>query len=88
MAWTLAKTVEQNTTHVTKNPEFYVYMAVFGAFFAGFDLRGLILMVRKHSATAFDYSACPSLLLLALLYSYFLVRAIRRSRNGPPPSIG
>lgn len=88
MAWTLAKTVDQCTTNVTKNPEFYVYMAVFWAFFAGFDLRDIILMVRKHSATALDYSTCPLLLLSALLCSYFLVRAIRRSGNGPPPSIG
>ncbi len=87
MAWNLARTVEHGTTNVTNAPKFYAYFALFGAFLAGFELRDLILMVRKHSATALDYSACPLLLLPALLYTSFLVRAIRRSRSLPRQSL-
>jgi len=68
MAWTWAKrTIEQNITGVMKAPQLYAYGSILWAFFAGFELREVILSVRNHSADTFEYLTCPLLLLVALL---------------------
>jgi hypothetical protein len=84
MAWTWAKrTIEQNITGVMKAPQLYAYGSILWAFFAGFELREVILSVRNHSADTFEYLTCPLLLLVALLWTYFVVRAMQRFQTNP-----
>jgi len=84
MAWTWAKRAfEQNITGVMKAPQLYAYGSIFWAFLAGFYLSDVIKGVRNHSATAFDYLNCPLYLLVALLLTYFVVRAIQRFQPNP-----
>jgi hypothetical protein len=79
MAWTWAKrAIEKNISSVVKAPQLYAYGSVFWAFLAGFWLRDVIWRSRNHSATAFDYLNGPLLLLIALLWTYCIAKALKR----------
>lgn len=84
MAWIWAKrTLENNISGVMKTPQLYAYGSVFWAFLAGFWLRDAIWRGRNHSATAFDYLYGPLVLLVALFWTYFVVRALQRFQPNP-----
>lgn len=84
MAWTWAKrALEKNISGVVKNPQLYAYGSVFWAFLAGFWFRDAIWRGRNHSATAFDYLNGPLLLLIALHWTYCIVKALKRLQPNP-----
>jgi hypothetical protein len=84
MAWTWAKrAIEKNISSVVKAPQLYAYGSVFWAFLAGFWLRDAIWRGRNHSATLFDYLNGPLLLLIALLWTYCIVRTLKRFQPNP-----
>ncbi len=86
MAWTWAKRAfERNITSVVKVPQLYAYGSVFWAFLAGLLLRDAIWRGRNHTATALDYLNGPLFLLVALVWTYFVVRVLQRFQ--PNPSI-
>jgi hypothetical protein len=61
----------------------YAFGSVFWALFAGLKLGDLLYGVRTHkAANPLDYFLCPAYLLLALLWSYLLVRTIRQLKEG------
>lgn len=79
MAWTWAKRgFDQTITGIMKAPQLYAYGSIFCAFIAGFDLRDVIGRARNHTAEPFDFLTCVLLLLLALLWTYCVVKAIQR----------
>jgi hypothetical protein len=79
MAWAWSKRgFEQTIIGIIKAPHLFAYGSIFWAFFAGFELRDLILRARNHSADAFDYLNGPLFLLVALLWTYAVVKAIQR----------
>jgi hypothetical protein len=87
MAWTWARRgFEQTISGIMKAPHFFAYGSLFWAFFAGFELRDVIWRARNHSAGALDYLTAPLFLLVALLWTYTVVRAIQRFRNSRIPS--
>jgi hypothetical protein len=81
MVWTWAKYADRYTTGVTKNPSLFAFGSMFFAFEAGTRLKGL-----KQSADVLAYSSFLGFLLVALLLSYFLARAIRQLRNSDDQS--
>src|SRR5215467_9916480 len=79
MPWTFARRgFEQTINGIMKAPHFFAYGSLFWAFFAGFELRDVIWRARNHSANTLDYLICPLFLLVALLWTYCVVRAIQR----------
>ena len=83
LAWA-KRGFDQTITGIMKAPQLYAYGSIFLAFIAGFDLRSVVLRTRNHSAEAFDYLTCPLLLLVALLWTYCVVRAIQRFQKPSP----
>jgi hypothetical protein len=84
MAWTWAKrTIEKNISNVVKAPQQFAYGSVFWAFLAGYLLKDAMWRGRNHSATAFDYLNGPLLLLIALLWTYCIVKALKRFQPNP-----
>jgi hypothetical protein len=85
MAWTWTGFVENLTTSAVENPEMSALTSIFLAFFAGFEFRGAILMIRSHSGTAFDYFgilvSLAVLLAVSSLRGYALVKGIRRIQS-------
>jgi uncharacterized YccA/Bax inhibitor family protein len=81
MAWTWAKYVDRGTTGATTNPSMFAFGSLFWAFVAGFHLRLL-----RHGGTWADYGVIVLCLVIALLWSYFLTRAISRLRNDGIPT--
>lgn len=72
----------RNTENVIESPGLWVFGSVLFAWLAGFELRDLIYRVRMHNAEAMDYLSWPGMLLVALLWSYQLVRTIRQLSAG------
>jgi hypothetical protein len=81
----MASIWSRNIENVTKTPGFWAFGSVGFAWLAGFQLRDLIYRVRMHNAEALDF-ICPALLLVALLWSYQLVRTIRQLSAARPTS--
>ena len=75
---------DQTITRIIKAPQLYTYGSILCAFMAGFELRDVIWRMRNHSAEALDYLTCPRLLLVALLWTYCVVRAIQRFQKPSP----
>lgn len=83
----MAQFWSKRTEQVTKAPGLYAFGSVFWAWFAGLKLSDLLYGVRTHKAAdPVDYFLCPALLLVALTWSYLLVRTIRQLKEGHPIS--
>ncbi len=79
---------DQTLTGIMKAPHFYAYSSIAFAFIAGFDLRGLIWRMRNHTVEVLDYLTCPSMLLVALLWTYCVALNKLVLRFKPKPCLG
>jgi hypothetical protein len=81
----MASIWSRNTEYVIKTPGLWAFGSVMFAWLAGFGLSDLIHRVRMYNVEALDL-ACPALLLVALLWSYQVVRTIRQLSAARPTS--
>ena len=81
----MASIWSRNTENVIKTPGRWVFGSVLSAWTAGLGLSDLIHRVRMHNAVPLDL-ASPALLLVALLWSYQVVRTIRQLSASRPTS--
>ena len=77
MAWIWGKQgFDQTIAGIAKAPHLFAYGSILWAFLAGFQLRGIV--GRNHSAAAFDNLNGLVFLVVALLWTTCIVKAIQR----------
>lgn len=77
----MASIWSRNTENIVRSPGLWAFGSVLFAWTSGFGLSELIHKVRMHNAEPLD-GASQALLLVALLWSYQVVRTIRQLRAG------
>ncbi len=77
MAWTWTGYVDRGVKAAIQTPSIFAFGSVLLAFAAGFHLMSL-----KHSGTpTVDYSIVALLLIGAILWGFFMTRAVHRLRK-------
>ena len=82
----MASIWSSNTERVIKTPGLWAFGSVFFAWIAGFRLSDLVHRFRMHNAVPLDLASPALLLIVALLWSYQVVRTIRQLSAGRPTS--